>query len=715
MNYEPYSYRSPIVKLAKTVDIANLAVIFRLIIFGTLAIVSLGTSPSLMAQFPTITPEGDEIRELPESVPSDLIEPPITPRETAADKVARMFNRELRDIEERQNEILADLQSLPENAIESFSLQTFGYHSGGNPRLRPKWIQIDLGETVEPDAIALFPVTVQFKGETIFGWGFPKNFQIEISDDKDFNSRENIVEGGTPASARVRWPYYKEIGGFSGRYIRITATGLWKPENDPRGAFALSEIMVLKGERNLAVGQPVTARDTSESGNKWSRRFVNDGLTALGLPHGEEVSPTTGFRSRSKEAITASWVQVDLGESLPLQEVRIILADSIANVPDPTTRFPYPITVQASEHPDMQKAETLGRITPSQIALIGNNPVILPVKDGYGRYIRLTVSQKTPGPMDFSLAELQVYSENQNVALDKSVSASHPLTSKEFTPDFLVDGYSSRRSLISYQSWLSNLVQRNKLTREWHQIEKTRLELVDRTFTRGVVSSITGLLGGLALAFIIFAQGRVKRRKDLEALRQRIASDLHDDIGSNLSSIALLAELGKTEAGEPDLVVEELTEIKTTADKTIESMRDIVWLIRPGEETWKQMMTRFRETASKLLRAHDYSFIEKGQMHDDRLPLEFKRDFFLIYKEVLNNIVRHAHADKVYIEVETNRGKLDLTIQDDGKGFDNLDHEFREGNGLRNLRMRAQAIGANLKVKSTLNSGTTVHLTAPLP
>ena len=689
---------------------------FRLAIIGTVLAAASGLTAKLQAQFPLITPEGEEVRELPQYVPADLIQPLIKPRETAVDKLSRIFNRELRDIEERQNEIRTELEALPVVAIPSFLPHSLGYHSA-TTRSRPKWIQIDLGEVTEPDGIALFPVTLQDQGETIFGYGFPRSFSIDISDDREFTSYENIVEGGTTPSSSIRWPYYKTFAGFSGRYIRVTATGLWKSEDAQWGkeVFALSEIMVFKGERNIAVGKQVQERDSYPTSNQWSRRFVHDGVTAMGIPRGGEKSPTIGFRARSKSAVTSSWVQVDLGESLPIQEVRIILADFAGDIPDLRVNFPYPITVQTSENPDMRRSDTLGRITPGRIAAIGNNPIILPVRDGYGRYVRLTASQSNPAPMSFSLAELQVFSENRNVALGQPVVASHSAPGKGLEPAFLVDGYDSRWSLISDQVWLSNLAQRNNLLRELNAIDLDRVDLVDRTFTRGVISTITGLFGGLALALVIIAQGRVKRRKELESLRQRIASDLHDDIGSNLSSIALLAELGKTETSEPELVIEELTEIKTTADKTIESMRDIVWLIRPGEETWKQLMTRFRETASKLLRAHEYSFIEKGSMHEDRLPLEFKRDFFLIYKEVLNNIVRHAGADRVYIEVETARGKLDLTIQDDGKGFDNLDQEFREGNGLRNLRMRAQAIGANLKVKSTLKVGTTVNLTAPLP
>ena len=667
-------------------------------------------------QFPFSTPpveEEENISEVivPDEVPDEFIEPRISPRDSAPDRLARIFNKDLRDIEKRQHEILEALETLPVINL-SFTQRAFGYHAYPNTK-RPKEIVIDLRETVAPDAIALFPVTVQDNnGETISGYGFPKSFEIHFSNDANFadwDESRHFELGDGPR----RYPFYVELGGVEGRYVRVRANELWR--RDDYQAFALSEIMVFKGERNLSLGSRAKGRDTRQLGNKWSEKYVNDGITAFGIPHGNIKSPTTGYRSSTKNSVKTSWVQIDLEESLPIQEVRVILANLPGGIPDPQVRFPYSITVEVSEYEDMTRAETLGRFTPTQITQIGNNPLIIPVEDGYGRFVRLRVTQPRAAPMEYAFAELQVFSENQNVALGKSVRGYHPKNGDGFDETFLVDGFSSRYNLVSYQSWVSDLEQGIELDRELKVLEDQRHQLVDKTFTRGVATSLVGLIGVLALSLILVAQSRVRRRKDLEDLRQRIASDFHDDIGSNLSSIALLAELGKTEANEPDLVVEELTEIKLTADKTIESMKDIVWLIRPGEETWKQMMTRFRETASKLLRAHEYSFIEKGQMHDDRLPLEFKRDFFLIYKEVLNNIVRHAEASEVEIRVETNRGQLLLSVDDNGKGFDKLDEDFREGNGLRNLRMRSQAIGAKLKVKSKPTSGTIVTLTAPLP
>lgn len=673
----------------------------------------------LLAQFspfPETTPQAGDARDLRETLPPDLADLTIDPRRSSADRIARLFNRDLREIEEAQTDLVAQIENLPRVTREMQRVTGFGYHSGASKQ-RPKWVQIDMGESVSPDAIALFPVTAEVDDETVYGYGFPRSFRIDISNEAEFRHYETIVEGRLEdPGALKRWPYLRRMEGYSGRYLRVTATALWRSPTTGQEVFALSEAMVLKGGRNLAVGKPVASLDSEERLDQWSARFVCDGITTLGIPHGGKESPTLGFRARSEEPATSSWAQVDLGESMKVEQVEIILADPPATVPDPTVRFPYPMKIELSEHPDMREALPLGHFNPSQIGMIGANPLIVPAGDSYGRYVRVSVEgSKTPARISFDLAELIVYSGTRNVAAGRPVTAAHPLSIKQWSPDYLVDGYSSRRDLVPYDAWIEELVKRNRLVRSWHEKEDRRLHLVDRTVTRGVASIGSGVTGVLAFVLVALSRGRVKRRKDLEALRQRIASDLHDDIGSNLSSIALLAELGKTEVDEPDLVVEELSDIKATADKTIESMRDIVWLIRPGEETWAQMLTRFRETASKLLRAHEYTFVVNGEAHDDRLPLEFKRDLFLIYKEVLNNIVRHAGATKVEIEIDCRRQRLQMRVADNGKGFDNLDREFREGNGLRNLRMRAQAIGGGLKVRSALNEGTTVQLMVPMP
>lgn len=685
-----------------------------------LAALVLGISSAAHAQFGPFSGGGDNSEsDLPESLAVDLIEPGLTSRQTTADEFARVFSKELRDISEQQAEMITALEGLPGFYQAMNASIYFGYHSGES-RQRPKWVQVDLGATVEPDAVALIPVTVQREGATIIGYGFPRSFRIDISNDPNFENYETIREirrtGTTNRTKQKRAPFYQPVAGFSGRYIRVTATNLWKDENDSGlEAFALSELMVLNGDRNIAMGKRVHGLDSAELSTRWSQRFLTDGITSLGVPTMASESPTMGFQADTKKKATPStWVQVDLEEALSVDEIQIILATPDEPVPD-LLRFPYGLKVEISDHPDMRKAELAGRFTSGQIANVGENPLIIQTKDGYGRYVRITAETSKPVPMKFELAEVQIFSGNRNVALGKSVTAPASNETNVWSRQFLVDGYSSRRKLAGADEWLSALSERSNLIGEWQEMEQKRLELVDQT----VEKSFTWIGGGLLgiVGFVIFGlrRSRLTRRQEIESIRQQIASDLHDDIGSNLSSIALLAELGHDEANEPELSREEFEEIKKTADKTIEAMRDIVWLILPGEETWTQMLARFRETAATLLKAHTYNLDVKGKVNDEKLPLDFKRDLFMIYKEILNNIVKHADARRVDILVDTSKDMLILQIVDDGKGFNNLEAEFSEGNGLRNLRMRAQNLGASIKVKSAIGEGTRIKLVAPMP
>lgn len=186
------------------------------------------TSPlSSPAQLPpfSVGDDSDESDEkLPEKVPSDLMEPTVTPRTGSADQFARIFSAELRDIEERQAEILSELDGLPPFVQGTMQPELFGYHSG-TARRRPKWVQIDLGEHVKPDAVALFPVTVQIENKPVVGYGFPRRFRIDISDDPNFSDYqyETIVDHRensrySPKEA----PFLVDGGGLGGRYLRVT-------------------------------------------------------------------------------------------------------------------------------------------------------------------------------------------------------------------------------------------------------------------------------------------------------------------------------------------------------------------------------------------------------------------------------------------------------------------------------------------------------------
>jgi hypothetical protein len=115
-----------------------------------------GPSLGQLSPFPDSGSQFSGGRDLRDILPPDLIEPVINPRQSSADRIARLFNRELRDLEEAQADIIVQLDKLPRVTREIQRVTGFGYHSG-NAKQRPKWVQIDMGEPVSPDGIALFP------------------------------------------------------------------------------------------------------------------------------------------------------------------------------------------------------------------------------------------------------------------------------------------------------------------------------------------------------------------------------------------------------------------------------------------------------------------------------------------------------------------------------------------------------------------------------
>jgi signal transduction histidine kinase len=193
----------------------------------------------------------------------------------------------------------------------------------------------------------------------------------------------------------------------------------------------------------------------------------------------------------------------------------------------------------------------------------------------------------------------------------------------------------------------------------------------------------------------------------VERLRLRIANDLHDDIGSNLSTIAMVAraiqrtpELGQTTR-------RRLAEIYETAVATSGGMKEIVWFIKPENDTLDELLLRMKDTASSLLANIDHKFHVPKQRHSSRITVEFKRNFFLAFKEILTNIVKHASPTEVDIQIEQSKGKLEMVIRDNGRGFD--ESTVRRGNGLGSLESRAQTIGGVCEITTQPGKGTKVR------
>ena len=215
----------------------------------------------------------------------------------------------------------------------------------------------------------------------------------------------------------------------------------------------------------------------------------------------------------------------------------------------------------------------------------------------------------------------------------------------------------------------------------------------------------------VALAAFAAHRYRVVRLMELLTVRARIASDLHDDIGSNLTKIAILSEVAQS--GSRSASAESpLTAIARISRESVASMGDIVWAIDPRRDTHNDLIRRMRQFAIDMLGAAgaEVRITVTGDDQPRRVGPDFRRQVFLIFKEAIHNAARHSRCSMAEIEIKMERTGLTLTVQDDGTGFD-TDHDS-DGQGLASMRRRAQSLRGTVEVISG-SQGTTIILTVP--
>ncbi len=220
------------------------------------------------------------------------------------------------------------------------------------------------------------------------------------------------------------------------------------------------------------------------------------------------------------------------------------------------------------------------------------------------------------------------------------------------------------------------------------------------------------LLAMLAAALIFTAYRlRVGQLLKIQQLRLDIAADLHDEIGSNLSSIAVEGELVLNSPGLPPETREHLGDISHTARSTIDAIREIIWFIRPEHDQAGELILHLRETATRLLSGLNWQFDSDPGLIYNPEDLIRRRHIYLIFKEALTNLVRHSSATSCRILLKKEAGHFVLSIRDNGRGF--VYDPLQRYSGLANMSIRARRLQADLQIHSQSGGGTEIRLVLP--
>jgi len=212
-------------------------------------------------------------------------------------------------------------------------------------------------------------------------------------------------------------------------------------------------------------------------------------------------------------------------------------------------------------------------------------------------------------------------------------------------------------------------------------------------------------------AFYALFQYRLKQKLKAFELRNTISRDLHDEVGSTLSSIGFLSSMALNDVESSNVRAQKtLASISESSHRMLDAMNDIIWSIQPQNDTLNNIIARMISFASEILEARKISLHYNigNDIKHLHLGLAVRYDFYIVFKEAINNLAKYSEATEAYITLEYFPPYLILTIRDNGKGFDV--QTIKNGNGLRNMQNRAKKMDAKYELRSVPGKGTQIIL-----
>ncbi len=606
------------------------------------------------------------------------------------------------------------LGTLPELMLINSSLR-IGLKTGYTTAEDVRWMELTLKEAAPADAVVLVPPLAKGANAVVAGYGFPVRFKLEIFDEQD--RAQVIMDRTTEDYPNPRcFPVVARFAPRTVKRVRFTATDPWAVDGPE--ILALAEMLVLSGTRNLALDATVTSSSSRNAPRAWTRTNLIDMVTPLGLPVAPQAGGTNGFHSAVADSADAEkTVTLSLPEVTPLDEIRLV----------PVRRkdvplwfdygFPSRFKVEAATREDFSDAVMIQEITDRLQPSPGMNLVCIPARGTPAKHVRITATQLWYRRSDyvFALAEVQAFKDGSNIAPSGVFTASDVLAGEnadKWSLSALNDGLTESGRLLSLPDWFAQLETRQQYEEERNVLRTRREAVVERAQHQVVYGSI-GSVGGIALlsGVLLWRQQRIRKR-DAQRLHDKLARDLHDEIGSNLGSITLICSIAAQGDATPDSMRADINEIERVAAETADSMRDMVDLISTrrseAEHDWLDVLNRLTE---RLLRSHTLDCALPAAPLTLEPDIETRRELYLFCKEVLHNISRHAHATRVRFHLTPNAEGLRIEVADNGVGFDTT--QAASGHGLSNLRERATVMKAGLQILSSPSGGTSITLDLP--
>lgn len=635
--------------------------------------------------------------------------------------LSRRISADYRSGELREKQLRKEISHLP-TIPDRASGGTQGFLS--TLRLEPatkdsREDSIDLlwEEDRQIDTIVLCQVRNAIPSLQAINMGVPEHFQIWSLDESGNTDRllaDVREEGKDPV--RENHPYHFSGLDLTTRGIRIQSLSRRFHGGTYAYFWGWSEMFCFSGTRNIAPEARLSTSPKNQGRIFVKEAYLVDEQTQLGLPHVPEEHKSHGwFSVRRNTPQEKVWVEIDLLETQAFDSIRLFPSSRLDNPEVRGFGFPVRFRIEAIHSKNGPKSETLVDFTEMDFDNPGNNPVTFHFPAREARRIRLTAtrlwSPRTDAYVHLTFSEVEVLRDESNLALGKPVSSSDnigdvPLHSGWHIGEaLLTDGLVPEGRVVPPFEWLGLLEKSRSLAAE-QAATVARLQWIRASVESNSIRAFIGLSILLALAAPATALSlKLRQRRTILAVRKQLASDLHDEVGSNLGGIRMMANTLKRRPEQAAVIA---SRIQDTVSESTESLRDIIWLLAPVDGEKRDLHRRFQVLAEILLGNLTVRFEIPEETADLKWPLPVRRELIFFYREALHNISRHSDATSVVIAMEKSAQELVLRISDDGKGMSEQD--LKRPSALSSLKLRAEKLHAKLKIDSSLGNGTALTL-----
>lgn len=620
---------------------------------------------------------------------------------------AELDSLSLSQLEARLQTIDLELDQLASTSLLN-EVGTVGFRSQHHPDPQHlEWIEVDLEHEQAIDMIVLVPTIWRDAKNEFRADAFPLEFRILAGTRDDPNGK--VLASYTESDHLLPRlaPLVVPCPGVSATWVRVEAAMLSPRAWDGAYILQLSEIMVFKGWRNVALRQPVrVSTDSRDMERPRVKEVLVDGFVPY-LMDSNGGGQSIAFLSDIGIG-DQPWIAVDLKRIHAVSQIQLHaleLSDTVPRAFGPGLGMPRRCILEGATMADFSDKAPLCEFLVESVydqgpIMIRNFPTT------FCRYVRLTAVEPfiADHPLgkdtQIGFAEIEVIADGKNVAQGMEVRASFDNISPDRSLSSLTDGRNLYGRILSTRIWMEQLARRHDLETERPGIQA---QIHQRHERQTIAVKYLGWLAAILAAGIIFTilVTRISRLRQVASIKERFAADLHDEVGANLHAIALLSDIARDKSGHDDDLVGMIGEIRTISLDTTVAARNCTSMLE-AKGLCGDLSAEMKRTAKRLMVDLEHEIVFTGDEHLQFLRAQRRIDLLLFYKECLVNIIRHSHATAVKSHLSADRNRVSLIITDNGSGYD--------GGVPPSLHRRGRLAGGKVRMEKCGSGGTRISL-----